>query len=140
MSELYATMLMVGVTLSLGSVVTAAAVGAFGQTEGAASMGASLQESAFGVRLSLVYATVAPSGGCQAYEGTNITLALYDYGAAGFTPVELAVNSTVYGGGFQAVQPGALVLYSVALGSCAHASGQTIVVVDGEGDEVQLES
>ena len=135
---------MVGVTLSLGSIVTAAAVGAFGQTEGAASMGASLQESAFGVRLSLAYATVAPSGACQVYrgtgEGTTITLALYNYGALGFTPVELAVNSTVYSGAFQVDRPGALALYSVSLASCAHASGQTVVALDGEGDEVQLES
>ena len=143
-SELYASMLMVGVTLSLGSVVLAAALGAFNQSAGAESMGTSLQESASGVQVSLVYAAVAPSGSCPAYggarEGTSLSLALFDYGTVGFAPTELTVNSTVYQGSFPAVSPGAMRLYTITLGTCAHHSGQSIGAVDAEGDEVQFDS
>lgn len=144
MSELYATMLMVGVTLSLGSVVVAAAMQSFGQAQDSASLGTSLQASASGVQIGLVYVAVAPSGSCPAYqkynEGTSMTLALFDYGATGFTPVELVVNSTIYQGSYPVMAPGTLARYGVTLGSCAHSSGLTMVAVDAQGDEVQLES
>ena len=137
-------MLMVGVTLSLGSVVVAAALGTFGQAENSASLGASLQGAASGTRISLVYAAVAPSGPCPPYrgegEGTSLALYLFDYGEAGFSPSEFVVNSTVYAGGFSAVEPGTLGLYVIPLGSCAHPSGLTILAADAAGDEVQLGS
>lgn len=141
-SELYASMLMLGVTLSLGGIVVAAAVGSFGQAEGSASMGAALQDSASGVQLSLVYAAVTPSGSCPGYrggaEGTVLTVSLFDYGAVGFAPVEFIVNSTIYPGGYPEVPPGAMGQFVVSLGSCAHASGLTIVAADAAGDEVQV--
>lgn len=144
MSELYASVLMVGVTLSLGGVVVAAAIGSIGQAQGASSLGASLQESASGRELSLVYATVAWSGSCPTYvgevEGTSMTLALFDYGAYGFTPVEIVINSTIYAGNYSAISPGNLGQYTISLGSCAHATGQVITAIDAEGDEVQVDT
>jgi hypothetical protein len=143
-SELYASVLMVGVTISLGSVLVAAALGSIGQAEGAASLGASLQQSASGRELSLTYDMVEPSGSCPRYmgatEGTTMTLALFDYGADAFAPVEIIVNSTIHQGNFSALSPGTMGQYTVALGSCAHAAGQTITLVDALGDEAQVAS
>ncbi|MDG7007026.1 MAG: hypothetical protein JRN06_02140 [Nitrososphaerota archaeon] len=144
MSELYASVLMIGVTISLGSVLVAAALGSIGQAQGAASLGASVQQSASGRELSLAFAAVAASGSCPAYrggaEGTTLTLALFDYGASGFAPVEFVVNSTVYPGTYPALSPGTMGRYTVSLGSCAHSTGQTVTVVGSAGDEVQVES
>lgn len=144
MSELYASVLMVGVTISLGSVIVAAALGSVGQTQEASSLAASLQQSASGRELSLAYVAVAPSGACPAHggtnEGTTITVALFDYGAAGFTPAEFVVNSTVYPGSYQPLLPGTMGQYTISLGACAHPAGQTITAVDAEGGEVQVES
>jgi hypothetical protein len=141
-SELYASVLMVGVTISLGSVLVAAALGSIGQAEGASSLGASLQQAASGRELSLTYVAVASSGSCPGYagarEGTTMTLALFDYGADGFTPVEIIVNSTIYPGNYSALSPGIMGQYTVALGACAHSTGQTITAVDALGDEVQF--
>ena len=144
MSELYASVLMVGVTISLGSVLVAAALGSIGQAQGASSLGASLQLSASGRELSLAFAAVAASGPCPAYrggaEGTVMTLALFDYGASGFVPVEFVINSTIYAGTYPALSPGTMAQYTVSLGSCAHSTGQTVTAVDSAGDEVQFES
>lgn len=137
-------MLMVGVTLALGSVVVAAAMASAGQADGSASLGSYVQERAAGVQLSLAYAVVPPSGSCPTYqgggEGTALTVSLFDYGTVPFTPEELAVNSTAYAGDFQTAAPGALAQYTLSLSSCAHPSGLTIVAVDAQGDEVQLET
>lgn len=144
MSELYATVLMVGVTISLGSVLVAAALGSIGQAQGASSLGASLQRSASGKELSLTYIAVASSGSCPDYmgaaEGTQMTLALFDYGSNGFTPVEFIVNSTIHPGAYPGLSPGTMGQYTVNLGGCAHSSGQTVTVVDSEGDAVQVGS
>ena len=137
-------MLMVGVTLSLGSVVVAAALGSMGQAEGSASLGAAVHESASGVQLSLVFVSVAPSGACPtqggAEEGTSATLALFDYGSTGFAPAELMVNSTFYPGSYAPLSPGKMQEYPVLLAECAHPSGLTVLAVDAAGDEVQVGS
>ena len=143
-SELYASMLMVGVTLSLGGVVVAAALGTFGQAEGSASMGASLRESASGIQVSLAYATVASSMSCPVYqgvnEGTSLTVSLFDYGTVAFAPTDLIVNSTAYAGSYAPIPPGSMAMYVIGLGSCAHPSGLTIAATDAAGDEVQVAS
>ena len=144
MSELYASMLMVGVTVTLGSVLVASALGTMGQAQGALSLGGSLQQARAGRELSLAFVAVTPAGSCPAYrgvnEGTAITIALFDYGAEPFVPAALAVNSTIYPGGYAGVPQGGLAQYTVRLGSCAHPTGQTVTAVDAEGDEVQLGS
>lgn len=141
-SELYASMLMIGVTLALGGIVVAAAMGSAGQANASASLGSALQEEGSGVRLSLVYAVVAPSGACPPYrgvdEGTSLTVALFDYGTEGFSPAEIGVNSTLYSGGFPTASPGAMAYYTVVLGTCAHASGLTVAAIDTRGEEVQV--
>jgi len=143
-SELYASVLMVGVTISLGSIVVAAALGSIGQAQEGSSLGASLEESASGRELSLAYAAVLSSGSCPAYmgvtEGTAMTLAFFDYGAVGFTPVEFMINSTTYPGNYSAISPGTIGQYAISLGTCAHPTGQTLTAVDAEGDGVQVES
>ena len=144
MSELYASMLMIGVTLTLGSVVVAAALGSAGQADRSAYHGASVQRQGERVQLSLAYAAVQSSGSCPAYQGANegdaLSFSVFDYGTTGFTPSELAVNSTTFSGGLQPVSPGAMQTYTVALGSCAHAAGLTIFLADSRGDAFQFAS
>ncbi len=135
---------MIGATISLGSVLVAGALGTFGQVQGASSLGASLQQSSSGRALSLTYVAMSSTGSCTTYrgasEGTAMTVALFDYGAVSFVPVEIVVNSTVYPGTYPAVVPGTMGQFTVVLGGCAHSAGQTITAVDAEGDEVQFES
>lgn len=137
-------MLMVGVTLALGSVVVAAAMGQFSRTADSASVGASLVESSQGVGLGLIYATTAPSGSCPTYggaqEGEVLALSLYNYGAMPFTPAEILVNSTVYRSSLGTLDPGVLGTYTLPIDTCAHSAGQTILVVDSSGVGVQFES
>jgi hypothetical protein len=135
---------MIGVTLSLGSVVVAAATAQFGLASGSASAGAAFAQDSAEVQLSLVYSSVQGSGPCPAYggeqEGTTLTLALFDYGSSGFTPAGFVVNSSVYVGNFGSMDPGAMAAFTVTLDTCAHPSGQTIVAFDASGDEVQIET
>lgn len=144
MSELYAAVLMIGVTLALGSVVAGAAVGLFGYATRGASLGASAAQESSEVQLSLVYSTTAPSASCPSYgggqEGTALDIGLFDYGSAGFSPDGFVVNSSVIGGDFGSVAPGSLAQFVLPLGSCAHPSGQTLVAFDAAGDEVQIET
>ena len=144
MSELYASVLMIGVTISLGSVLVAADLGTVGQAEGASSLGASLQQSASGRELSLTFVTVASSGSCPRYmgsnEGTTMTVALFDYGADSFAPAEIIVNATIYPGSYPTLSPGTMGQFVVPLEGCAHSSGQTITAVDAQGEEVQVAS
>lgn len=139
---MYAAVLMVGVTLSLGSLVVAAATAQFGLGTDSASLGASLRQEAAQTQLGLVYDSVQPSGSCPSYggyqEGTSLTLAVYDYGTEGFAPSGFVVNSTLYGGSYAALAPGTLGEYTLTLADCAHPSGLTIVAFDGSGDEVQF--
>jgi hypothetical protein len=135
---------MIGVTLSLGSMVVAAATSQFGLASDSASAGAALSEDSVGVQVSLAYSTVSPSSACPSYRGTQegptLELALYDYGAVGFAPAGFVVNSTIIDGDFAPITPGSLVVFNVPLGACAHPSGQTVVVFDSAGEEVQVET
>lgn len=144
MSELYASMLLIGVTLSVGSFVTVAAAGTFSQGEGQVSLGSSLAGRRSGTMVSLVYFAVQPSGSCPLHggyeEGTSAEVAVYDYGSAGFDPSQIAINSTAYPGPYSPVPAGGLAVYDVALGGCAHPAGQTVLLTDSAGDGYQFES
>jgi FlaG/FlaF family flagellin (archaellin) len=143
-SELYASVLLLGVTLSLGSLVTVAAVGQFGLQSGSASAANGVSEATAGKLVSLVYAAVASgSGGCTGSyqgvaEGTSFSMVLFDYGSAKFSPVAIYVNSTQYVAPYPVLLPGGSASYSLTLAGCAHASGQTVLVTDQSGDEVEL--
>lgn len=143
-SELYASMLMIGVTLSLGSFVTFAALGQFGLATGSASLGATLQQSSAETQLGLVYVAVASSSACPSLggveEGTTLTLALYNYGTTSFTPSAILVNATSFPGSYSAVPSGSLGLFAVTLANCAHSAGQSVVVTDTSGDVLQVVS
>ncbi len=143
-SELFASVLMIGVTLSVGGLVVVSATEQFGLAESSASLGASLQQKSAGVQLGLSYIAIPSSGSCPVYggngEGTSLTIALYNYGSTAFTPAEFVLNSTVYQGSYQTLEPGSLSTYSFALGGCGHGSGMTVVVADSSGDVVQFES
>lgn len=133
---------MVGVTLSVGTFVSYAALSQFGLSTGSSAVEAGLQQTTAGIQVSLVYLTVAPSGACPPYqglnEGTSATVALYNYGTGGFSPVQFIVNSTAYAGGYATLAPGGMNTYVLSLGSCAHPSGLTVVAVDAFGNEVQF--
>lgn len=129
--------------MTLGSAVVAAAMGDVSQSNGSAYLGSTAQAEAAGVQVSLVYAAVASSGSCPAFqgvnEGTSLTVALFDYGTVGFVPAEFVVNSTVYFGSYPSLNPGTMGQYPLTLASCSHPSGLTVVAVDARGDEVQFE-
>lgn len=133
---------MVGVTLSLGSLVVAAATSQFSLASNSASLGASLEQGAADTQLGLVYDAVHPSASCPAYrgyqEGTNLTLAVFDYGSQGFAPVGFVVNSTDYSVTAPQTAPGSLGTYSLQLAGCAHPTGLAILAYDGSGVEVQF--
>jgi len=141
-SELYASLLMVGVTLTLGGAVVSAALGQFTQAEDSASVGASVQQASAEVRVGLVYLVAPSSGSCPTYggygEGTAVTIALYNYGVLAFTPSEIFLNGTGYGGGFSPLPAGSMEAYALSLGGCAHPQGETVVITDSRGDEVQF--
>src|SRR5712692_8543881 len=91
-SELYASMLMIGVTLSVGGMVTSAAISHFDLQSNSAALGESLQQASTDKHLGLVYAVAAPgSGGCTttylgATEGNSLTFAIFNFGYVPFTP------------------------------------------------------
>lgn len=136
---------MVGVTISLGSLVTSLAVGGFGAAASSASFASSLQAQASGREVAFVDSSVGSQSSCPAYqgaqEGQTLVVTLFNYGSAAFTPDEFVVNGSVYySSSFQSLQAGALGTYSVSLqpaGSCAHPTGQALMVVDPSGDEFQ---
>ncbi len=144
-SELYASVLMIGATLSLGGFVASSAVTQFSRSTGSYSLAAAVQAASSGKQVSLVYGLVsAPgSGGCtKAYggysEGTAYVLVLYNFGSVGFTPSRVFDNVTLLSGGpYQSLAPGTMATYSFTL-ACAHSSGQTFLLVDSAGDEVQV--
>lgn len=142
-SELYASLLMIGVTLSFGSFVAASAIDQFNKSNYSGSLAVAAQQASAGKLISYVYAASTPSGSCPLYggnrEGTTFSLALYNYGTAAFSPTEVFVNSTLYsGGGYSSIAAGSMATYALTLPSCAHTSGQTILLVDAYGDEVQF--
>lgn len=151
-SELYASVLMIGVTLSFGSIVASAAVSQFQASTQGDSQSVLAQEASVGKQVALVYGTVVQgSGGCTAtyvgagggtyLEGKSYVLALYDYGSASFAPAEVFDNGTLLPPGGYAViaadGPGP-VSDSLALAACARPSGQTFLLVDASGDELTV--
>jgi hypothetical protein len=144
-SELYATLLLMGVTLSFGGLVATSALQQISLQSGASSAAASSQAAAAGKDLALAFGTVpAPgSGGCrQSYagflEGTGYTLALFNYGSRAFAPAEVFDNGTLLAGGpYGAALPGRLTTYSLTLG-CSHPSGQEFLLVDASGAVEQI--
>ena len=141
-SELYAAVLMIGVTLSLGSIVVAAAASQFSLASNSESLEASINQGSADVQIGYVYAAVAPSGTCPDYggyqEGTELVVALFDYGTAGFTPGGFVVNATNYAGAYPTISPGTLAEYTIPLLTCAHSSGQTVLAYDSAGEEVEF--
>jgi len=157
-SELYSSVLMVGVTLVFGGLVTSAAIGQFNGTTGGAALGIQEQEGSAGKQVSLVYGTiVAGSGGCTSTyrgpdgrpyaEGRTYLLTLYNYGSVSFTPYEVFDNGTLLAvGGYSTVAASAGGGASVpeedtfTLPSCAHPGGQVFLLIDAAGDEVAIDT
>ncbi len=147
-SELYASLLMMGVTVSFGGFVAAAAINQFNLSTYTGSLASSVQQATAGKLISFVYFTVAPGSGTPSCsttyqgvtEGKTSTLSLYNYGTASLNPTELFVNGTLeYSGtGLGNIVPASLTTYTLTLSSCAHPTGQTILLVDAYGDELQL--
>lgn len=142
--------MMIGVTLSVGGFITVGAINQFSLAQNSASLAAAVQQASVEKLVSLVYGTVNEgSGGCATTyngytEGTTFTLALYNYGTVAFTPSELFDNSTLIsssnwsGAPSNSIAPGSMTTFTVTLTSCAHPSGQTVLLVDSYGDEVQV--
>ena len=144
-SELYAAVLMVGVTISFGGFVAASAIAHFGSASQSSALASSLQDQSVGKQVSLVYGTVPNpgSGGCRTLyggfaEGTGYVLVLFNFGTTAFTPAQILLNGTLLSGGpYAALPPGQMAAYSLTL-SCAHPSGQTFFLIDSVGDVVQV--
>ena len=139
-SELLATMMMIGVTLSVGGYVTVTAVGQFNLAQNAASLAAMAQQQSAGKLISLAYSTVTPNGTCPLYGGYSegtLTLELYNYGGVAFTPFEAFDNGTLFSG-TGSIGPNGMAAFNFTSPPCVHPSGQTILLVDSYGDEIQL--
>lgn len=133
-------MMMIGVTLSLGGYVTVAAINQFGLAQDAASAAAAIQQQSAGKLVSLVYATVTTSASCPIYDGQSegtLELELYDFGTVAFDPSETFINGTLFAG-TGTLSPGSIGAFAFSSPSCVHASGQTVVLVDAYGTEIQL--
>lgn len=153
-SELYASVLMIGITLSFGSIVASVAVGQFQSSTEGASQAVFAQQASVGKQITLVYGTVVQgSGGCTAtyigpdgaayLEGKSYVLVLYDYGSASFAPAEVFDNGTLLpSGGYSTIlaHGSGPVSNSLALTACARPSGQTFLLVDVSGDELTVET
>ena len=143
-SELYASVMMVGVTLAVGGLVATSALGQFVLANDAASINATTLENSASIQLGLVYFEVASSTSCPIYggyhEGTMVEVAIYDYGVAPFTPSQIILNGTVYAGNYASLLPGSLGTYAFTTETCLHSAGQTVVVVDSVGGEAQFGS
>jgi len=143
-SELYASVLMVGVTLTVGGLVASSALGQFAMSNDSASMSAMTQGASSGIQVALVYFTAAPSGSCPVYEGyhegTFAEIAIYNYGGAPFIPAEMVINGTIYAGDYAPLAPGTLGIYALNTTTCSHPSGQTAIVADSAGNVVQFET
>jgi hypothetical protein len=137
-------MLMVGVTLAMGSMVAVAALGQFGLSNGSAAQNAALMQSASGVDLGLVFVSVLPSESCPQFmgynEGATITVSIYNYGTSAFTPSEFMDNSSAFHGTYSTTPPGSLGDYTLNLGKCTHSAGQTLLVLDSTGEGFQAVS
>ena len=143
-SELYASVLMVGVTLAVGSLVASSALGQLVMANDAASLSSMSQEASAGIQLGLVYLVAASSGSCPPYggyhEGTAIEIAIYNYGKTPFKPAQMILNGTVFAGPYAPLAPGSLWTYALTMTTCTHSSGQTVLVQNSAGEGVQFES
>ncbi|MDA4129056.1 MAG: hypothetical protein OK422_06355 [Thaumarchaeota archaeon] len=140
-----ASIMMIGVTLGFGGYVTNTAISQFNLAQNADAFAASSQEASVGKLVSLIYSTSTPSQSCPLYGGYNegnvLILTFYDYGTTTFSPGEVFVNLTLYGGsGYGKIAPNAMTTFTLTLPTCAHPSGQIILLVDTSGDEVQFET
>jgi hypothetical protein len=137
-------MLLVGVTLALGSLVATSALAQSDLANSSASLGAASEEASARVQIGLVYLAVASSGSCPAYggyhEGTSLSVAVYNYGGGTFAPAELVLNQTVYPGSYSPLGPGSMGTYTLTLAACSHSAGQTVMLADAAGDEAQFVS
>jgi hypothetical protein len=135
---------MVGVTLTVGGLVASSALGQFAMANDSASLGAATQEASAGIQIGLVYLATTTSRLCPVYggyhEGTTIEIAVYNYGGTAFIPEEIILNGTLYAGKYTPLSPGSLGTYAITMSTCSHFSGQTVILVDSAGDEVQFES
>jgi len=139
---------MLGITISMGSVVTGLLANQFGLTTTTAGAGATSDENSAGIQLSFVFATASSTGGCPAYRGasggTVLEFAVFDYGSSGFSPTTVVINGTVYySPAFPPIPPGAMMTYRLTLdpaGTCAHSWGQTVLMIDAGGDAFQFET
>ena len=140
-SELYASVLMVGVTLALGGLVTSSALGEFGLANDSASLGAAQHVPAM-TQVGLVYFVVAPSGSCPESgmyrEGTSVSMAFYNYGEVPFAPAEIAVNGSVHPGRYPPMAPGSMGTYALDTGACSRSWGETVTLIDPQGNELQF--
>ncbi|MDG6933109.1 MAG: hypothetical protein JRN68_00250 [Nitrososphaerota archaeon] len=146
-SELFAALMLVAITLSFGSFVTYSAINYYGLSDLAAQQAANSQQQAASKLISIVYANVVPgSGGCVTsyngvVEGTILDLGFYNYGSAQFNTAVVYLNDTFYSGyGFSPLAPGNFTTWQLSTLSCIHASGQTLLISDSSGSEVQLET
>ena len=144
-SELYASMLMLGVTLSFGGLVAGLALSQFGTASAAASVGAGQQADMIGTQVSYLVSAVSVPGVCPTYqgaaEGTALTVYIFDYGTQPFAPSLGAVNGTLYTlnqGPIAAGLSGGVTFSLLPSGTCAHQGGQTIILTDSQGDETQF--
>ena len=148
MSELYTSLLMLGVTISLGSVAAGLVANQFGLTTTTAAAGAAGDENSAGIQLSFVFAATSSANGCPTYRGvpggTVLEVTVFDYGSSGFMPTTIVVNGTVYySSAFPTAPPGGMMTYRVPLapvGTCAHPWGQTVLMADAGGDVFQFET
>ena len=140
-SELYSSVLMVGVTLALGGLVTSSALSQFALANDSASLGAAQDVPAM-VQVGLVYFVAAPSGSCPAYknyqEGSSVSIAFYNYGEVSFSPVDIVVNGSAHAGGYAPVAPGSMRTYELDIGTCSRSWGDTVTLIDQEGNELQF--
>jgi len=133
-------MAMVAATLGFGSYVTTAALNQYSLTQNAATLATILQNQASGKLVSLVYSSVNPNVSCPTYGGLRegaLVLELYNYGTLAFTPTMAFINGTLYAGS-GTVSSGQDAAFTFTTPACVHPSGQTVLLVDAYGIEVQI--
>ena len=143
-SELYASLLMVGVTLAVGGLVASSALGQLVMANDASSLSAMAQEASARIQLGLVYIVAVSFGSCPIYggyhEGTTLEIAIYNYGGTPFKPAQMVLNGTVFAGDYEPLAPGSLWTHAIVGTACSHSSGQTLIMENSAGEEVQFES
>ena len=135
---------MVGVTLAVGGLVASSALGQLAMANDASSLSAMAQEASVRTQLGVVYILAESSWSCPLYggqhEGTTLEIAIYNYGGTAFKPAQMIINGTLFAGDYTPLAPGSLRTYALVGTTCSHSSGQTLIVENSAGDEVQFES